>query len=516
MSGTAPGSGKAGGVPDDAEPRVGNKIGPYRLVKLLGQGSTGRVFEVEHEKIGRRAAMKTLAVEHATRPGAIKRLFTEALAVNRINNPHIVEVTDLVENGEHHLAQAGRESLSSLRVNALVMELLEGQSLGQAMAQAMTEETPGAMSDPGGPGSMPPERFLLILAQVAEGLAAAHAAGFIHRDLKPDNIFLVERGGQADFVKLLDFGLTKTIDVIRGEPGDAALATQDGIFLGTPAYVSPEQASGKPVDHRTDVYALGVILFELVAGRLPFEGQSIGDYIIKHLTMPPPLLPEEIRATKLGRTLDAIIQRCLAKDPADRFPSAGQLAEIFAGLARGEAVEFTAMSSYLGRRPLAPGGTRRALLRGVLGVGAGVSLGALGVLLVGRLRGRMRGPARVLSIEEAPPRAAPPPPPPAAPVEPAQPGEVMLTFESEPPGAEARLAGQREPLGVTPFRRAFPRGDADVAVELTRPGYEPARISTRTATSRTISVTLRALPPARRTRRPVHRIGAETTIDPFR
>ncbi|HET6284294.1 MAG TPA: hypothetical protein VFH73_25280, partial [Polyangia bacterium] len=115
------------------EPQVGDKIGPYRLVKLLGQGTTGRVFEVEHERIGRRAAMKTLAFEHAARPGAIKRLFTEALAVNRINNAHIVEVTDIVEGGVHQVAISGPPPLAPLTVNALVMELLEGQSLSRAM-----------------------------------------------------------------------------------------------------------------------------------------------------------------------------------------------------------------------------------------------------------------------------------------------------------------------------------------------------------------------------------------------
>jgi len=206
MKDTLPGPGAAGdegGTPSEAhaeEPRVGSRICPYRLVRLLGQGSSGRVFEVEHVKIGRRAAMKTLSPEHAARPGAIKRLFTEALAVNRINDPHIVEVTDLVENGDHYVVKNGTESASSLRVNALVMELLEGQSMAQAMV---------------GEGPMPPERFLPILAQVAEALAAAHGAGFIHRDPKPDNIFLVERNGQADFVKLVDFGLTKTVNVER-------------------------------------------------------------------------------------------------------------------------------------------------------------------------------------------------------------------------------------------------------------------------------------------------------------
>src|SRR5712675_261345 len=170
MSGTLP------GVPADsddlhdrlarerlaAEPKAGNQIGAYRLLRLLGKGSTGRVFEVEHERIGRRAAMKTLSAEHAMRTEAIKRLFAEAMAVNRINHPHIVEITDVVEGGTHRIIEDGHETISSQRVNALVMEILEGQSLASAMA---TE------------GPLPAERFLPILAQVCEALAAAHASG---------------------------------------------------------------------------------------------------------------------------------------------------------------------------------------------------------------------------------------------------------------------------------------------------------------------------------------------------
>jgi serine/threonine-protein kinase len=471
-----------------AEPRVGNKIGPYRLVKLLGQGTSGRVFEVEHVKIGRRAAMKTLSGEHATRPGAIKRLFTEALAVNRINNPHIVEVTDLVENGEHHLVENGRESVSSLKVNALVMELLEGQSLAQAMI---------------GEGPMPPERFLPILAQVAEALAAAHAAGFIHRDLKPENIFLTERSGQADFVKLLDFGLTKIVNLDEDSLDNPALATLDGTFVGTPAYVSPEQISGKAVDHRTDIYGLGVILYELVCGRLPFEGQSVGDFLIKHLTVPAPALPDEIRATKLGRTLDAIVQRCMDKNPAARFPSAAQLNEIFNALARGEPVQFTAMESYLASWPPRRHRAGRIALRVALGAAVGLALSGIIWFMTSDSR-RERAATRVTA------EAAEVAPPPARPSD----GDaVTVRFESDPPGAEARVVGEHEALGRTPFERVFPRRDASLALELTLPGYEPVRVATSTATSRMVSVTLTRS--ARRPRPTSRAASVEATINPF-
>jgi serine/threonine-protein kinase len=489
---------------DLLEPRVGNKIGPYRLIKLLGKGSSGRVFEVEHVKIGRRAAMKTLSPEHAARPGAVKRLFTEALAVNRINSPHIVEVTDLVENGEHHLVQNGRESLSTLKVNALVMELLEGQSLAQAMI---------------GEGPMPPERFLPILEQVAQALAAAHAAGFIHRDLKPENIFLVERAGEPDFVKLLDFGLAKTVNVERDLLGaNPSLATLDGTFLGTPAYVSPEQASGKAVDHRTDIYALGVILHELVAGRLPFDGQSVGDFIIKHLTAEPPPLPDEILATKLGRTLDAVIRRCLEKDPAARFPSAGQLAEVFGSLVRGEPVQFTAMEAYAQAWPRSTR-TRTVLTRMGLAAGVAFAVAALVVVLSGKLHGEHRPAVSTpFPVAPAPPVVAPPS---GSALAAAEAAEVAITFESEPEGAEARLAGHDELLGRTPFQRVFPSGDEPLAVEIRREGYEPVRLTVPTGSSRTVNVALTRVLPAHRhgeassQRKPPGARTEETTIDPF-
>jgi serine/threonine-protein kinase len=491
MSGTIPGP-QSGPSGSSAEPKVGNKIGPYRLVRLLGQGTSGRVFEVEHVKIGRRAAMKTLSSEHATRPGSVKRLFTEALAVNRINNPHIVEVTDLVESGEHHLVENGRESVSSLKVNALVMELLEGQSLAQAMV---------------GEGPMPPERFLPILAQVAEALAAAHAAGFIHRDLKPENIFLTERSGQPDFVKLLDFGLTKIVNLDEESLGNPALATLDGTFVGTPAYVSPEQISSKAVDHRTDIYALGVILYELVCGRLPFEGESVGDFLIKHLTVPAPSLPDEIRATKLGRTLDAIVQRCMDKNPAARFPSAAQLVEIFHALARGEPVQFTAMESYLASWPPRRHRVSRVALRVALGAAVGLALSGILWFLTSESRREHAAAHAAVERTAGAPTAA-------APEHRSEADAVTVRFESDPPGAEARVIGQHESLGRTPFERVFPRRDASLALELTLPGYEPVRVATSTATSRMVSVTLTRS--ARRPRPASRSASVETTINPFR
>jgi len=281
----------------------GDTIGPYRIVRQLGEGTTGRVFEVEHVRIGHRAAMKVVHRD-AVLPGVVTRLFAEARAVNLIGHPHIVEIADVLEPSE------GQPE------HALVMELLDGRSL----ADFVSQQRPLA-----------PARIASIAAQVCDALAAVHAAGFIHRDLKPENVFLVRRDSNPDFVKLLDFGLVKATrpDI------DWARATVDGTFLGSPAYASPEQAAGGTVDWRTDIYALGIMVYELVTGVLPFEGQGLADLLRKHASEPAPRLPARLLATDVGRALDAIIQTCLAKDAAGRALSAEQLAVMFRQLASG-------------------------------------------------------------------------------------------------------------------------------------------------------------------------------------
>ncbi len=282
---------------------AGDTIGAYRIVRLLGEGTTGRVFEVEHVRIGHRAAMKVVHRD-AVLPGVVSRLFAEARAVNLIGHPHIVEISDVLEPSE------GQPE------HALVMELLDGRSL----ADFVSKQQP-----------LPTARVVSIAAQVCDALAAVHAAGFIHRDLKPENVFLVRRDSNQDFVKLVDFGLVKAIrpDI------DWARATVDGTFLGSPAYASPEQAAGGAVDWRTDIYALGIMLYELVTGALPFEGQSLADLLRKQVSEPPPRLPAHHLATDVGRALDAIIQTCLAKEPSGRALSAEQLAVMFRQLSSG-------------------------------------------------------------------------------------------------------------------------------------------------------------------------------------
>jgi serine/threonine-protein kinase len=496
----------------DLEPAVGDRIDAYRLVRLIGAGATGRVFEVEHERIGRKAAMKTLAASHATHPGAIKRLFTEALAVNRINHPHIVEVTDLVEAGVHEPGTPWPNGVIPPRVNAIVMELLEGQSLAQAMAH----------------GPLEPGRFLGVMAQVCRALAAAHAAGFVHRDLKPDNIFLVDRGRDEEFVKLLDFGLTKAFGPDRKLTETTGAGTLDGFFVGTPAYVSPEQASGRGIDHRTDLYAVGVILYELICGRLPFAGPSVNEYLIQHVTVPPPSLPPDVRATRLGATLDAIVQRCLEKDPAGRFPSAERLARLFQELARGGEIAFTGIGSYLADQQRTVRARHRGeAMRATMGLGLGLLL-ALGA---GAGISHLRHPEPVADVRPPP---IPAPPHPAAPMAVPLPVNVALVFESDPPGAEVWKvrdgSGSSELLGTTPLRRSIPRSADEITFEIRLPGYDTMRVPTPATTDRTVNVSLKRSPPPKGNpaarpgrRRPraaetddAYPYAHEKTLDPFR
>jgi eukaryotic-like serine/threonine-protein kinase len=442
-------------------PRPGERVGPYRLVKLLGVGAVGSVFEVEHEKLGRRAALKLLAPELGRRPAARARFFEEALAVNSIHSRHIVEVTDVVETEERQ---------------GLVMELLEGESLGTAMAA----------------GRLPPERFLPILADVCVGLAAAHAAGFVHRDLKPDNIFLCARGDGGDFVKLLDFGLATTFGARAASDVRTSGVRRLRAFVGTPDYVSPEQASGETVDHATDIYAVGVILYELVTGRVPFAGASLEQYLMAHAHAPVPRLPAALVGTALGRTLDVIVQRCLAKDPASRFASAAELATTFAALGRGELPVVSSVTVVRERRMRFP---RPAVAAVVVALAAGLAAVAVTT--------RERAPAApvVAPASRAPAVSA---------------SLATVVFESVPSGAEVRLVTTGELLGVTPFRRTFTRQVPSPVVEIERAGFAVARAPLPTSEGGTLrTVLVRAKGKAKAPSRAHRRLDVEKTFDPF-
>jgi eukaryotic-like serine/threonine-protein kinase len=268
---------------------AGTLIGSYRLISLLSEGGMGRVYVAEHVKLGRRVAVKKLRRELAANPTAVARFFGEARAVNRIFHENIVEITDLIE-------QPGGD-------NCIIMELLKGEDLAHRLQRTQTVPLASACG---------------IAAQIASALSAVHAAGMIHRDLKPDNIFLIERGGNPDFVKVLDFGVAKLTNA-EDRGGVAMHTTAAGQVIGTPEYMSPEQAKGEVIDFRADIYALGVILYEMVTGVLPVQATSFGELMLKHLTaqvQPPGHQPGLPRGIQIAR--DQLVLDLLAKDPASR------------------------------------------------------------------------------------------------------------------------------------------------------------------------------------------------------
>jgi serine/threonine protein kinase len=261
-------------------------IGQYRIVSEIGAGGMGKVYRAIDTKLDRHVAIKVLRPELLRNRDKVRRFRQEAKAASSLNHPSIVTVLDVGEmkdsNGE--------------AVDFIVMELVDGESLGQKLRQRL-----------------PLNRRLELVARIADGMVVAHAAGVIHRDLKPDNI-LVTNEGQP---KIVDFGLAKLTQpelLATGESTDTLLltASRDGMVLGTVGYMSPEQVEGRDVDHRSDIFSLGCILYEVVAGQRAFDSDSAVATLHKILKEDPP--PLRRRNPSLPHALEHIVQRCLAKD----------------------------------------------------------------------------------------------------------------------------------------------------------------------------------------------------------
>jgi predicted Ser/Thr protein kinase len=269
---------------------VGTTLSHYRVLELLGRGGMGEVYAAEDLKLRRRVALKVLPVEMAENAERRRRFEREAQAVAALNHPGIVTIYSV----EH---DAGRSFLT--------MELVEGRTLEQAVPA----------------GGLPLREFLRIAIQLADAMNAAHERGILHRDLKPGNVMLTTKGR----IKVLDFGLAKLADVapVAALNVQGPLTTSSGQIVGTLSYMAPEQAEGRTIDHRADIFGLGVLLYELAAGIRPFGGES-NVALLTALLRDTPRPITEMR-TDLPPALAPIIQRCLEKDPVARYQSAGDL-----------------------------------------------------------------------------------------------------------------------------------------------------------------------------------------------
>jgi serine/threonine-protein kinase len=267
--------------------RSGDTLGPYQLERLLGEGTMGRVWQARHQKLGRTVAIKLLRAEHSANSAVMNRFFDEARAVNRVNHEHIVEIIDFVEEREPPRVYC-------------VMEYLDGKSLSERV-----QATPLAVQE-----------IITVMRQVCGALAAAHQVGVVHRDVKPDNVFVLSRPGGPLFAKVLDFGVAKLGSDLRRS---SVSRTAQGTLLGTPLFMSPEQIVGADVDARADVYAVGCLLYWLLAGRLPFDSPHFGELAMQVLKDTPPPLPMRIPSgERLPAGLADLALRCLSKRAEDR------------------------------------------------------------------------------------------------------------------------------------------------------------------------------------------------------
>jgi tRNA A-37 threonylcarbamoyl transferase component Bud32 len=268
----------------------------YKIEQMIGEGGMGFVYLARHKVIDKKVAIKVLRADMAKDREILDRFLQEAKSASSIGNPHIVDISDFgdLPDGSTYF----------------VMEHLDGKALTELIDSGNRVQV---------------DRVCYIGTQIADGLAAAHQRGIVHRDLKPDNIFLVPRGGDADFVKILDFGIAK----VSGSSNTKL--TKAGAVFGTPHYMSPEQAAGAPVDHRADIYALGVILYEVMAGQLPFNADNFMGILTQHMYKAPVPIRALVPAPDCPPSLEAVILKCLSKKPEARYAS---MDELSADLAR--------------------------------------------------------------------------------------------------------------------------------------------------------------------------------------
>ena len=436
--------------------------GRYLVTRKVGQGGMGAVYEATHTLIGKRVAVKVLLEKYAQREAIVARLKQEAQLASSVGNEHIIDITDF------GTTEDGR--------TFVVMEFLEGESLAECLAR----ET-----------KLPEQRLLRIASQAASALAAAHAKGIVHRDVKPENLFLLKRKEQ-DFVKVVDFGISKSLRASSEEEEQPRL-TQTGMVLGTPLYMSPEQARGDDeLDQRVDIYALGVILYEASTGRVPFIGNNYLS-VISQVLNETPKPPRELRP-ELSEEFESIVLRAMAKNPSERYASAQELLADITLLLDDpthstERAKITGPRRKIGRIGGAP---KRSGLKIVVWIAA-IMVIVTGIVVSVTLAMKSETDEKKLAQGSDKLVAPPPVPADAAPV--AEPIDapppkpefetVTMHFESTPSGA--RIIGEDDGLdtcAATPCDVALTLHDREVRYIAQLAGYDDKRFAVNPATQK--------------------------------
>ena len=429
------------------DPLIGATLGGlYQVESLIGVGGMGRVYRAVHARLGKAYAVKVLPEERSDSRKAVERFLREARSASKIDHEHIVKVVNCDSDAEHRLF--------------IVMELLQGENLGERLDR----------------GALPLEDAIEIARQTGSALQAAHDAGIVHRDLKPENIFITQRHGK-DFVKLLDFGISK---IKTPEHDDLKLTATDQI-IGTPLYIAPELARGvQEVDNRTDIYALGVIVYEMLTGTPPFTGDNHFQLLYKHGNEAPEPPSQRSRKADIPAHVESAVLRALEKEPDDRFDSMSGFVAALEG-------------------PTVP---RRARTVGIPLLIAAVSA-ALAFLIWPFAEPTGTEPQD--GTVQTPPTTSPTSPPAVTEKSelPAQtfdaeavPALARLELDSRPSGAIVALDGEK--MGKTPLSVELERG-AEVTVRFSLPGYRSERRRLVAGEEDTLVVRLkkRAAPPTK-------------------
>jgi serine/threonine-protein kinase len=418
--------------PDD--PLVGIVLaGRYVVKGRIGEGGMGLVYEGLHRDIDKRVAIKVLRDDLSRRPEVVARFRQEAKSASRIGHENIVDISDFGE--------------TTRGASYFIMEFLDGEDLANVLGRDVTVDA---------------DRACAIVLQCCRALSATHAKGIVHRDIKPENIFLTTRDGIEDFVKIVDFGIAKMSDIeTEGAPGRKL--TKTGMIFGTPEYMSPEQAAGKELDHRVDVYALGIILYECLSGRVPFEGDTFMGVLTQHLFSELPAIDELNPNAKVSPELETVIRKALAKDPDDRYQDTEELAEAISCALDGHLSRATVKTPPSAFGPPSRGSLdpvpRRKTSRWVWAATVSAAAAALAWVSLGPLS----GPGSEAEASEPPPESSPA----VEIVEADEPflddGQSPLTFvnvhvATDPAGATILLDNGSEACAATPCTVEAERG----------------------------------------------------------
>jgi serine/threonine-protein kinase len=309
-----PSSSKEGG---DSDPFIGKNIEKYKVIRKIGEGGMGVVYEAEHIHIQKKVALKILREDYTRKQDVVERFKQEARSASIIGHPNIIDVTDF---GYTHNGRV-----------FFVMEFLEGEDLATILENERVINC---------------RRAVKIARQVCNALKAAHEKGIIHRDMKPENIFLQKAGTKDEKVKILDFGIAK-MSILDQE---GRKLTKTGIVFGTPEYMSPEQAAGKPVDKRIDIYSLGIILFEMLTGKVPYTGDTFMAILSKHIFEKVPSIRDVARNLSVPPSLETVIYKCLDKEPDRRFQDADEVADALDAISRDEDITLQVITRPQRRR----------------------------------------------------------------------------------------------------------------------------------------------------------------------